>query len=212
MIELSSGLLTVERLKGLSDSVLLVALTILAYNLVPPTLINNQLDQYELESFFDNLFGMVASFVVIFLFWIFYMKILDYLKEPNDIVILASLVFFVLILILPVFTLAQAQYENVLAVTTLSLLVIAIDLILIFIWKYIQKRSVIIQFDKKEIKSIHTIFFIILSLYTISIMVSVYDIKASVLFPVIMIPILLLLNNLVKLNRTVFLNRIYWPG
>ena len=203
MIELSSGLLTVERLKGLSDSVLLVALTILAYNLVPPTLINNQLDQYELESFFDNLFGMVASFVVIFLFWIFYMKILDYLKEPNDIVILASLVFFVLILILPVFTLAQAQYENVLAVTTLSLLVIAIDLILIFIWKYIQKRSVIIQFDKKEIKSIHTIFFVILSLYTISIMVSVYDIKASVLFPVIMIPILLLLNSRLRRRSSI---------
>lgn len=203
MIELSSGLLTVERLKGLSDSVLLVALTILAYNLVPPTLINNQLDQYELESFFDNLFGMVASFVVIFLFWIFYMKILDYLKEPNDIVILASLIFFVLILILPVFTLAQAQYENVLAVTTLSLLVIAIDLILIFIWKYIQKRSVIIQFDKKEIKSIHTIFFIILSLYTISIMVSVYDIKASVLFPVIMIPILLLLNSRLRRRSSI---------
>lgn len=200
---MSSGLLTVERLKGLSDSVLLVALTILAYNLVPPTLINNQLDQYELESFFDNLFGMVASFVVIFLFWIFYMKILDYLKEPNDIVILASLIFFVLILILPVFTLAQAQYENVLAVTTLSLLVIAIDLILIFIWKYIQKRSVIIQFDKKEIKSIHTIFFIILSLYTISIMVSVYDIKASVLFPVIMIPILLLLNSRLRRRSSI---------
>lgn len=108
MIELS-GLLTVERLKGLSDSVLLVALTILAYNLLPPTLINNQLDPSELESFFDNLFGMVASFVVIFLFWILYMKILDYLKEPNDIVVLASMVFFVLILILPVFTLAQAQ-------------------------------------------------------------------------------------------------------
>lgn len=190
-----SGLLTVERLKGLSDSVLLVALTILAYNLLPPTLINNQLDPSELESFFDNLFGMVASFVVIFLFWILYMKILDYLKEPNDIVVLASMVFFVLILILPVFTLAQAQYENKSAVIFLSLLVITIDLILIFIWKYVQKKSLIIQFDKKHIKSIHSIFFVILSLYTISILVSAYNIKASMLFPVIMIPILLLLNS-----------------
>ena len=85
------GFLSVERLEGLSDSVLLVALTILAYNLIPPTLINGQADPTEVDSFFDNLFGMVSSFFVIFVFWILYMKILDHLTVPDDVVILTSL-------------------------------------------------------------------------------------------------------------------------
>ena len=109
---LVKGFLSVERLKGLSDSVLLVALTILAYNLIPPTLINGQADPTELESFYDNLYGMVSSFFVIFVFWMLYMKILDHLKEPDDIVILTSLVFFLFILVIPVFTLAQVQIRK----------------------------------------------------------------------------------------------------
>ena len=123
-IFLVKGFLSVERLKGLSDSVLLVALTILAYNLIPPTLVNGQADPTELESFYDNLYGMVSSFFVIFVFWMLYMKILDHLTEPDDIVILTSLVFFLFILVIPVFTLAQVQYESASAVVFLSLLMI----------------------------------------------------------------------------------------
>ena len=78
------GFLSVERLKGLSDSVLLVALTILAYNLIPPNLVNGQADPTELDSFYDTLYGTVSSFFVIFVFWMLYMKILDHLTVPDD--------------------------------------------------------------------------------------------------------------------------------
>ena len=134
------GFLSVERLEGLSDSVLLVALTILAYNLIPPTLINGQADPTEVDSFFDNLFGMVSSFFVIFVFWILYMKILDHLTVPDDVVILTSLLFFILILVTPVFTLAQVQYESTSSVIFLSILMIITDFNLVFIWKYIHKK------------------------------------------------------------------------
>lgn len=196
------GFLSVERLKGLSDSVLLVALTILAYNLIPPSLINGQADPTELESFFDNLFGMVSSFFVIFVFWILYMKILDHLTEPDDIIILTSLVFFLLILVTPVFTLAQVQYESAPAVVFLSLLMILTDLILIFLWKYMQKKSLRVDNKKREFKSIRNIFFVIPTLYTISILVAFYSIKLSIILPVVMIPTLLLLNGLVRKNET----------
>jgi uncharacterized membrane protein len=196
------GFLSVERLKGLSDSVLLVALTILAYNLIPPSLINGQADPTELESFFDNLFGMVSSFFVIFVFWILYMKILDHLTEPDDIIILTSLVFFLLILVTPVFTLAQVQYESAPAVVFLSLLMILTDLILIFLWKYMQKKSLRVENRKREFKSIRNIFFVIPTLYTISILVAFYSIKLSIILPVVMIPTLLLLNGLVRKNET----------
>jgi len=193
--------LSVERLKGLSDSVLLVAITILAYNLIPPTLINGQPDPTELNSFFDNLYGMVASFFVIFVFWVLYMKILDHLKEPDDIVVMTSLVFFILILVTPVFTLAQAQYESVSAVVFLSVLMILTDLILIFLWKYINKKSLTVDNGKRELKSIHNMFFVIPTLYTLSILSAFYSIKVSIILPVVMIPTLLLLNSLFKKNH-----------
>ena len=138
---LVKGFLSVERLKGLSDSVLLVALTILAYNLIPPSLVNGQADPTELDSFYDTLYGMVSSFFVIFVFWMLYMKILDHLTVPDDIVILTSLVFFLFILVIPVFTLAQVQYQSASAVVFLSLIMVLTDMILIFLWKYIHNKS-----------------------------------------------------------------------
>jgi uncharacterized membrane protein len=194
------GFLSVERLKGLSDAVLLVALTILAYNLIPPTLVNGQADPTELDSFFDNLFGMVSSFFVIFVFWILYMKILDHLTVPDDLVILTSLVFFILILVTPVFTLAQVQYESSSAVVFLSILMIITDLILIFLWKYIQKKSLSVDRGRKEVKSIHNIFFVILTLYAMSILLAFYSVKLSIILPVVMIPTLILLSSLFSKN------------
>jgi uncharacterized membrane protein len=194
------GFLSVERLKGLSDAVLLVALTILAYNLIPPTLVNGQADPTELDSFFDNLFGMVSSFFVIFVFWILYMKILDHLTVPDDLVILTSLVFFILILVTPVFTLAQVQYESSSAVVFLSILMIITDLILIFLWEYIQKKSLSVDRGRKEVKSIHNIFFVILTLYAMSILLAFYSVKLSIILPVVMIPTLILLSSLFSKN------------
>ena len=190
------GFLSVERLEGLSDSVLLVALTILAYNLIPPTLVNGQVDPTELASFFDNLYGMISSFFVIFVFWILYMKILEHLTVPDDVVILTSLIFFILILVTPVFTLSQVQYESASAVVFLSILMIITDLILIFLWKYIHKKSLSIDHGRREVKSIHNIFLVIPVLYTLSILLTLYSIKLAIILPVIMIPTLLLMNIL----------------
>jgi uncharacterized membrane protein len=194
------GFLSVERLEGLSDSVLLVALTILAYNLIPPTLVNGQADPTEVASFFDNLYGMISSFFVIFVFWILYMKILDHLTVPDDVVILTSLMFFILILVTPVFTLAQVQYESASAVVFLSILMIITDLILILLWKYIHKKSMSIDHGQREVKSIHNIFLVIPVLYTLSILLTFYSIKLSIILPVIMIPTLLLMNILFHKN------------
>jgi hypothetical protein len=59
-----TNLLTVERLKVFSDSVLLVAITILAYNLSPPSLINGKLSGVEIQAFLDNVYGLISSFFV----------------------------------------------------------------------------------------------------------------------------------------------------
>lgn len=84
-------LLSVERLKIFSDSVLLVAITILAYNLSPPSLINGTLSGAELQTFLDNVYGLISSFFVISIFWVLYTKLPDYVMETDDIVIVTSL-------------------------------------------------------------------------------------------------------------------------
>jgi uncharacterized membrane protein len=55
-------LLTVERLKVFSDSVLLVAITILAYNLSPPSLINGKLSGIETQIFLNNVYGLITIY------------------------------------------------------------------------------------------------------------------------------------------------------
>jgi uncharacterized membrane protein len=133
-------LLTIDRLKTFSDSVLLVAITILAYNLSPPSLINGKLSGVELQSFLDNVYGLISSFSAISVFWLLYTKILDYMKEVDDVVILLSLIFFILVLLIPVFSLAQFQYRNLQSVISLALLQIINGLILLSVWTYIIKH------------------------------------------------------------------------
>lgn len=133
-------LLTVERLKVFSDSVLLVAITILAYNLSPPSLINGTLSGVELQSFLDNVYGLISSFFVISIFWVLYTKLLDYVREIDDIVIVTSLVLFILVLLIPVFSLAQFQYRNLQSVVSLALLQIINGLSLLLLWTYLIKH------------------------------------------------------------------------
>ena len=106
------NLLTTERLKNFSDSVLLVAITILAYNLVPPTIVNGQVNPDEMKDFFYNLYGLISSFAVISVFWVFSMYFFDYLKHPTEIITLILIAFFVLILITPITTVAELRYRE----------------------------------------------------------------------------------------------------
>lgn len=106
-----SGLLTTERLKSFSDSVLLVAITILAYNLVPPSIVNGEVNPDEQADFFYNLYGLISSFIVISVFWIFSMYFFDYLKYPTEIITLVFVTFFVLILITQLLPLQNYNIE-----------------------------------------------------------------------------------------------------
>jgi uncharacterized membrane protein len=189
-----SGLLTTERLKSFSDSVLLVAITILAYNLVPPSVINGQVNPDELKDFYYNLYGLISSFVVISIYWIFSMYFFDYLKCPNEIITLTSIAFFVLILITPITTVGELQYRTWEAVAALSLLQIFNSLIMIFLWWYLglNKSLQSKELDTGTKKKMYIRLSIIPSLYAISIGLSFISFNVAVFFPVIMVPALIL--------------------
>ena len=187
--------LTVERLKVFSDSVLLVAITILAYQLVPPSIINGRLSGGEVQSFVDNVYGLISSFFVISFFWVLYTKILDYMKKPDDIVIITSLTFFILVLLIPVFTLAQFQYRNLQSVISLALLLITNDLLLVLLWVYLIKHKKHLMTQEGELSSItdnrymYSRLAIIPCLYIITIGIAFFiSVKIAVVFPVIIVP------------------------
>jgi uncharacterized membrane protein len=195
------ALLSTARLNALSDSVLLVALTILAYNLIPPILINNELDPLEVESFYDNLYGMIASFFVVFVFWVLYTKILDNLKEPNDTVVFISLVFFIIVLLIPSFTLAQLQYENFNAVIYLSILLIVNDMILIVLWKYVNTKLLVAGSNQNRERTLLPMLLVIPSIYSISIVLTFFSINIAIIFPILMIPLLVIVRGIFKKNQ-----------
>jgi uncharacterized membrane protein len=174
--------------------VLLVAITILAYNLVPPSVVNGQVNPDELEDFFYNLYGLISSFMVISVFWLFSMYFFDYLKEPDEVITLILLTFFVLILITPITTVAELQYKTWEAVAGLSLLQVVNSTMLMLLWWYLGKSK---NLQSKELensikKKMHIRLAIIPSLYVISIGLSFLNFDVAVIFPVIMIPSLIL--------------------
>ena len=131
-----TSFMTTERLKTLADSILLVSLTLLAYNLVPPSVVNGQLNSDEAKNFLDNLYGLISSFFVIIVFWVIYTKILDYLKESNEIVVWVSLTFFILVLLTPVFSVALFQSKVQPSITSLASLQIVNGILFVLLWMY----------------------------------------------------------------------------
>lgn len=195
-----SGLLTTERLKSFSDSVLLIAITILAYNLVPPSIVNGQVNPNELENFFYNLYGLVSSFMVISVFWLFSINFFDYLKEPDEVITLILITFFVVVLITPITTVAELQNRTWQAVTVLSLLQVVNSIMLMLLWWYLGKNKNLQskELDNRIKKKVYIRLAIIPSLYVISIGLSFFNFDLAVIFPVIMIPSLILVAKALR--------------
>lgn len=189
--------MTTERLKTLSDSILLVALTLLAYNLVPPSVVNGQLNTDEVQNFLDNLYGLISSFFVIIVFWVIYTKILDHLKESNEIVVWVSLTFFILVLLTPVFSVALFQYQVQPSITSLASLQIVNGILLVLLWMYLlrHRNMMTIELKKNHNRYMYSILSVIPSVYAISIGIAFINIQVAIIFPVIMVPTMTLLGQ-----------------
>jgi uncharacterized membrane protein len=189
--------MTTERLKTLGDSILLVSLTLLAYNLVPPSVVNGQLNADEVKNFLDNLYGLISSFFVIIVFWAIYTKILDYLKKSNEIVVWVSLTFFILVLLTPVFSVALFQYEVQPSITSLASLQIVNGILLVLLWMYLlrHRNMMTIELKKNDNRYMYSILSVIPSLYAISIGIAFINIQMAIIFPVIMVPTMMVLGQ-----------------
>lgn len=192
-----TGYLSTERLRTFADSVLLVAITILAYNLLPPSIVNGQVNEQEVEDFLNNFYGLISSFVVIFILWLLYMRILDYLARPNEVVMIISLTFFILVLLTPVFTLGTLQNNNLRAIVLLAILQIVNGLLLVTLWAYISKnrKLLIAQPNSGDNNNMYSNFSVIPFLYLVSILIGFVNVQVAAIFPVLMIPVILILTK-----------------
>jgi hypothetical protein len=106
-----------------------------------------------------------------------------------------------LILITPITTVAELQYRTWEAVAGLSLLQVVNSAMLVLLWWYLGKSK---NLQSKELensikKKMHIRLAIIPSLYVISIGLSFFNSDVAVIFPVFMIPSLILVAR--ALNR-----------
>ena len=98
--------LEIERLKTLTDSVLLVGIILLVYNLA--SLAATTLYNFDSETFINTLVAYVNSFIVVFIYWSIISIVLSCLKQPN------VTIFFLLISILILVTLVPVAHVGLL--------------------------------------------------------------------------------------------------
>jgi len=112
------------------------------------------------------------------------------------------LVFFILILLIPVFSLAQFQYMNMRSVISLALLQIINGSLLLLLWTYLikhRKKLMVKEEGKKELNSADTRYMysrivLIPCIYLITIPLAFFiSIKFASIFPIIIAPSVVLL-------------------
>ena len=196
----------IQRLKILSDSVLLVAITILAYNITPPALINGELSKSDVDYLLSNVYGMINSFIVISILWVLFSKILECIPEIDDFILLTSLVFFMLVLLIPAFSVAQFDYMTLQSVVSLAILQIIVSSLLLVVGFYSSKTFTTkiesINGDNVSRQAIRNIVWriiVIPGVYVVTIGIALFwNLYIATIFPIIIAPLIVLLFRKAK--------------
>lgn len=84
-----------SRLIAFSDSVMVVAVVLLVYNLA--ALVTTDPKALQEEIFFHTLAAYIGSFIVVFFYWVVFTTLLEYIKDLDDVIVSLSLLFLILI-------------------------------------------------------------------------------------------------------------------
>lgn len=89
-----------SRLIAFSDSVMVVAVVLLVYNLA--ALVTTDPNAFQEEIFFHTLAAYIGSFIVVFFYWVVFTTLLEFIKDLDDVIVSLSLIFLILITLTPV--------------------------------------------------------------------------------------------------------------
>ena len=95
------------RLKTLGDSVLLVGIVLLVYDLA--SLANSNPDFFDPKTFFNTLVAYVNSFIVVYLYWSLFSVLLTYIEKVDVMLFLLFIVFLILVTLVPVANILNLQ-------------------------------------------------------------------------------------------------------
>lgn len=133
-------LLRSDRLLAFSDSVIVVAVVLLVYNLA--TFATTEPNAFQPQIFFSTLIVYVGSFIVVFFFWLTFTTLLEYIKKLNDIVTSLSLIFLILVTLTPVGNILEQQQKSEKSLLFTSLIEISAGSVLLMIFFYVTKGKV----------------------------------------------------------------------
>ena len=98
------------RLIKLSDSVLLVGIVLLVYDLA--SLANSNADFFDPTTLFNTLVAYVNSFTVVYLYWSLLSVLLTYIEKVDVMLFLLFIVFLILVTLVPVANILFLQQRN----------------------------------------------------------------------------------------------------
>jgi uncharacterized membrane protein len=182
-------LLKPDRLRSFSDSVIVVAVVLLVYNLA--TIATTDPEAFQPQLFFGTLVAYVNSFIVVFFFWVTFTTLLDYIKQLDDIVVLLSLIYYILVRLTPVANVAFHQQKNVKSIVFKSLVEISAASLLIWILFYVAKSRVLSDPDARLMLFNLCV---IPSVYAISLVVSFFNFSVAQMLPFSVIPLVIIIR------------------
>jgi uncharacterized membrane protein len=182
-------LLRSDRLLAFSDSVIVVAVVLLVYNLA--TFATTEPNAFQSQIFFSTLIVYVGSFIVVFFFWLTFTTLLEYIKNLNDIVASLSLIFLILVTLIPVGNVLEQQQKSEKSLLFTSLIEISAGSLLLIIFFYATKGKV----PQTHVAKLTLGYaYVIPSVYTVCLLVSFLNLTIAQLLTYSIIPIFVLVR------------------
>jgi uncharacterized membrane protein len=177
------GFISNNRLKSFSDSVLVVAVVLLVYNLA--TLATSEPEFFEFDTFFHALVAYVSSFIVVFFYWSRFTLLLDHIKSLDDTIVLISLAFLILVTLTPVSYIGLLQLKSQPALMFTNVNQILAGGFLVLLWRIIMKEETVGSKARYFLFQISLIPLV----YVASLLLSFLSFTAAVILPLFILPI-----------------------
>lgn len=179
------------RIKTLSDSVLLVGIVLLVYNLA--SLANSDADFFNPNTFFNTLVAYINSFIVVYLYWSLFSVILTYIEKVDVILFLLFIVFLILVTLVPVSNILYLQHRNQQSQNFHAFIHIVPGILLFF--TMILRKHNLSSLGRKDFRHELLSLTIIPLMYSISFLSDFLDSMISQLIPFFIIPLFILVGR-----------------
>lgn len=185
-----------SRLKTLTDTVLLVGIVLLVYNLA--ILAGSDPEQFEPRTFSNTLIAYINAFITVFLYWSLFSAVVNYIPSLDIMLFLLFLILLIILTLIPVANLLYLQNPSQGADNFAVFTNIAPGVLLIIVMKF--KRGSMEQLSTKEYKYLITSLMVIPSVFFISFILSFYNSFLSTTIPLLIIPAFVAVGRKLHMN------------